>query len=493
MNKLLRPLGGLRLLNREEHPFRCFSSSIDLVFPGRRRRHMATTVTHPPPTESAGSTAAAATADPASVMLERWGCLRGSTPANVAADDNTAAESRTSRGQPLRVALARASPPAISFICFDRGDDGYVIAAHGDSVLFRMSWNDYFVYMAAAGKPPSLTLLPVCDIPMNERCWVSKDRFNDSFRTTGRVFDQQDTGILRLRGGEEAPPLVAQLQIAHEAPFDTAELCVLRPGHGHGEWELKTAVPIVHHDGGGERRHGLEMWQETNVAVPVGDRFMCWANYDLATFLICDMAAADLDNPKLLYVPLPVKPVPPKESDFDDDHHHDELIPWEYFRNIVATGADGGDDIVRFVSIDNRCCCGAPVIRSLCDRSSSAFMVTIWRLALRNAGAGDGGGEPMAWVKEAVLDCEELWAMLAPCDGLPRRVYVVCPFVSSENPDVVWFVACDCDDDEDGKNWTVEIDVRRKMLISVVPLPPHPHSHRCICYGKPLPAKLYGC
>lgn len=413
MNKLLRPLGGLRLLNREEHPFRCFSSSIDLVFPGRRRRHMATTLTHPPPTESAGSTAAAATADPASVMLERWGCLRGSTPANVVADDNTAAESRTSRGQPLRVALARASPPAISFICFDRGDDGYVIAAHGDSVLFRMSWNDYFVYMAAAGKPPSLTLLPVCDIPMNERCWVSKDRFKDSFRTTGRVFDQQDTGILRLRGGdggEEAPPpLVAQLQIAHEPPFDTAELCVLRPGHGHREWELKTAVPIVHHDGGGERRHGMEMWQETNVAVPVGDRFMCWANYDLATFLICDMAAADLDNPKLLYVPLPVKPVPPKESDFDDDHHHDELIPWEYFRNIVA--ADG-DDTVRFVSIDNRCCCGAPVIRSLCDRSSSAFMVTIWRLALRNAG--------------------------------------------------------------DGKNWTVEIDVRRKTLISVVPLPPHP-------------------
>uniref|UniRef100_I1R116 DUF1618 domain-containing protein n=1 Tax=Oryza glaberrima TaxID=4538 RepID=I1R116_ORYGL len=240
-----------------------------------------------------------------SVMLERWGCLRGSTPANVVADDNTAAESRTSRGQPLRVALARASPPAISFICFDRGDDGYVIAAHGDSVLFRMSWNDYFVYMAAAGKPPSLTLLPVCDIPMNERCWVSKDRFKDSFRTTGRVFDQQDTGILRLRGedgGEEAPPpLVAQLQIAQEPPFDTAELCVLRPGHGHPEWELKTAVPIVHHDGGGERRHGLEMWQETNVAVPVGDRFMCWANYDLATFLICDMAAADLDNPKLLY------------------------------------------------------------------------------------------------------------------------------------------------------------------------------------------------
>ena len=393
---------------------------------------MATTLTHPPPTESAGSTAAAATADPASVMLERWRRLSGSTPANVVADDNTAAESRTSRGQPLRVALARASPPAISFICFDRGDDGYVVAAHGDSVLFRMSWNDYFVYMAAAGKPPSLTLLPVCDIPMNEHCWVSKDRFKDSFRTTGRVFDQQDTGILRLRGGdggEEAPPpLVAQLQIAHEPPFDTAELCVLRPGHGHREWELKTAVPIVHHDGGGERRHGMEMWQETNVAVPVGDRFMCWANYDLATFLICDMAAADLDNPKLLYVPLPVKPVPPKESDFDDDHHNDALIPWELFRNIVATA---GDDTVRFVSIDNRCCCGAPVIRSLCDRSSSAFMVTIWRLALRNAG--------------------------------------------------------------DGKNWTVEIDVRRKTLISVVPLPPHPHSHRCIGYGKPLPAKLYGC
>uniref|UniRef100_A0A0E0MGG0 DUF1618 domain-containing protein n=1 Tax=Oryza punctata TaxID=4537 RepID=A0A0E0MGG0_ORYPU len=468
MNKLLRPLGGLTFFNRER-PFRCFSSIDLVVFPGHRRRHMGTTVTHPRPRESAGSAAAA---DPASVMLDRWGCLRGSS-ANVVTDNNTVAESRTSRGQPLRVALARAPPPAISFICFDRGEDGGGSKLDGNSVSTHVMTTS-----AAVDQPPSLSLLPVCDIPMNKRCWRNKDRFKDKFTTTDRNGSD----------GEEAAPLVAQLQIAHEPPFDTAELCLLRPGQR--EWELKTAVPIVvHHDGGGERRHGLEMWQETNVAVPVGDRFMCWANYDLSTFLFCDMATA-ADHPKLLYVPLPVKPVPPKESDFDDNYH-DELIPWEYFRNIVA-GADG-DHIVRFVSIDNRCCCGAPVIRSLCERSSSAFMVTMWSLALRNAGDGESDGEPMAWVKEAVLDCEELWAMLAPCKGLPRRVYVVCPFVSSENPDVVWFVARsdDIDDDEDGKIWTLEIDVRRKTLISVVPLSRHPHGY--LNYGKPLPAKLHGC
>jgi hypothetical protein len=105
----------------------------------------------------------------------------------------------------------------------------------------------YFLYRAAAaatGQPPSLSLLPACHIPMYGReCDV-----NDPFQQK-RVFDEMDTGLLLCRGrdgGDEV--LVAQLQVVHKAPFDTAELCVLSPGAR--DWELKEVVPIVHNNEG---------------------------------------------------------------------------------------------------------------------------------------------------------------------------------------------------------------------------------------------------
>jgi hypothetical protein len=55
---------------------------------------------------------------------------------------------------------------------------------------------------------------------------------------------------------------------------------------------------------------------------------------------------------------------------------------------------------MRFVSIEPRCCCGR-LGRSSCARSRFAFKVTTWTLTLTM-------DEPMTWVKEGVLDCEEL-------------------------------------------------------------------------------------
>jgi hypothetical protein len=187
-----------------------------------------------------------------------------------------------------------------------------------------------------------------------------------------------------------------------------------------------------------------------------------------------------------------VKAVPPKENEWDDDDEHEEQISWMYYHSIgggatppPGTYADAAA-AVRFVSIDRRCCCGAHVIRSACEHSGSAFTVTTWTLALTTT-----GDEPMTWVKEGVLYCEEFWALLAGCDeGLPRRAWPECPVVNSEKPDVVCFLVAEgMDSQRNGKIWALEVDMRRKTLISVVPCPPHPY--RRINYVNCLAAKLH--
>ncbi|KAJ1274698.1 hypothetical protein BS78_05G081700 [Paspalum vaginatum] len=437
---LLRRFGGtgrwpdvLSLLHHQERPFhrREFSPLLQSrrsppigLLQSRRHGSSVTPPREPP---------CPAPAHPSWAVLERWGCPRDST-ANAAA---AVAESHNSSGRPLRISLALAPPPAMSFLNFEWGsrdrrrrqaragndDSLYVIEAHGDSALVRTRHcsdpvSDYFVYRAPAGRQPSLSLLPACGIDMYVRDYFGNE---GCVSRKARYFDHMDTGLLMLRG-EDDEPLVAQLQLAYAAPFNTAELCVLRPCRG---WELNDAVPVVHTDGGGN--HDLERWQETHAVVPVGGRFLCWVNYDLSTFLVCDMA--EHESPTLRYVPLPVMPVPPKEEDDGDDYQ--EQPSWLYHRTIGAVGAGA----VRFVSIDSRCCCGAHVVRSMCTHSSSAFMVTAWTLAVTT------GGEPMAWVKECVLDCEELWE-LASNMGLPvpRGLEVSCPVVSLENPNVICLI-----------------------------------------------------
>uniref|UniRef100_A0A0D9XTC2 DUF1618 domain-containing protein n=1 Tax=Leersia perrieri TaxID=77586 RepID=A0A0D9XTC2_9ORYZ len=399
-----------------------------------------------------------------------------------------AAECPTSwGGQPMRGAIDRAAPRR-------RRSPSSATTSLPPAASTNVSNNtNYFVYKAGAaacgaGQPPSLSRLPACDIPMKERDCDCDHEYHVSHHTdcdTEREFRQGNTGILQLRGWSSSslPPLVAQLQPSFDAPFDTAELCVLCPGSQN--WELKTEVPIVHGGEGEERRHDLERWTVTNVTVPIGGRYLCWANYDLATFLVCDMVdAIDNDSPKLHYVPLPVKAMPSLRNDFDEDDYHEKQPRWHYNRTI---GAGAGADTVWFVSMDNRCCCGVTVTTSLCAHSSSAFTVTMWSLDLRT-------NSQMAWVKEAVIDCEEIWALLAAsCKGFPRSVQVISPIVSLENPDVVCFVAYHDLQDTNIRDvwemWTLEIDMRRKTLISVVPYPPHPN--RWLHHSIHLPAKLH--
>ncbi|KAF8711105.1 hypothetical protein HU200_029111 [Digitaria exilis] len=193
----------------------------------------------------------------------------------------------------------------------------------------------------------------------------------------------------------------------------------------------------------------MQRWL-TDVAVPVGDRFLCFVDY-MRGFLLCDMADADdVAALELRHVALPVKP----PVSFDDDG---ERPTTQMFRNIAAASATA----VRFVTVDRRCCCGGLGV-STCERGQFLFKVTMWTLSLTTTVA--------TWVKDGELDCEELWAMPGYHGSLPRTEWPTLPVVSCDDPDVVRFVLHNAYgyNGEDRKVWVLEIDMRKKALRSVV-------------------------
>ncbi|KAF8653751.1 hypothetical protein HU200_061865 [Digitaria exilis] len=202
----------------------------------------------------------------------RWILLEPYVNSNVSEpsipDAKTTAASCTSTGQSFSVSFAPAAPPATSTYCCEwiggspgdnlTGDDEsknlHIIAVHDDCALIQMTppesrfysrydnTCDYFLYEAGAGRTPCLSLLP--------GCYFSKQLDHDDNRqvpgritdTTPRSLDASNTALLRLVDGEL---LVGELELLR--PYDTADLCVLRPGR---EWEV-TPLTIAHHGGGG--------------------------------------------------------------------------------------------------------------------------------------------------------------------------------------------------------------------------------------------------
>ncbi|XP_021316309.1 uncharacterized protein LOC8073664 [Sorghum bicolor] len=415
---------------------------------GLRRRsiHLVPSLVQPREPSDDDSPSATSAKDPSWVLLNPGGCRRvfREDDDSMADHNETLAESRTSTGQHhLRVSFRLTAPPAISFLCYDyagtvpddeKNHELAVIASHGDSILLRLRMTrrerrdgrgmpltfDHFVYRAGTGtRPPSLTLLPELSFP----------------RKYGRRrFLEGDTGVLR-RGEDDL--LVAQLDTGHhdDRP-DLANLCVLRVGRS--EWEHKCAVPIVHED-------GVELMgtlSGPDMTIPVGDRFLCGVCFYVGV-VVCDMA--EEASPKLRHVRLPVY--------YDPSYYTNDLPPLTESKSMGAAGPSA----VRFVAVEPRCCCGRHG-RSSCPRSSFAFTVTTWTLTLTM-------DEPMAWVKDGVLDCEELWAMPG-YEGLPR-VHLQSPVVSLDNPDVVCFKV----GGRHGGNqnaWMIEVDMRRKVLLAAV-------------------------
>ncbi|TVT96827.1 hypothetical protein EJB05_57966, partial [Eragrostis curvula] len=177
-------------------------------------------------------------------------------------------------------------------------------------------------------------------------------------------------------------------------------------------------------------------WQ-TDEVVAVGDRTLCWVDY-VHGFLVCDDIGATPPN-KLRYVALPF--VPPTWPSINDRPY----MRWS--RALVAAGGAGDprSDHVR-------------------ARGRSAFTVTIWTLNLTT----HRDSETLTWVKDRVVDCDELWGLLG-YEGLPR-VDMEYPIVSLEVPDIVFFrVNSVYQSDIETKVWVVEVDTRRKVLISVFP------------------------
>jgi hypothetical protein len=215
--------------------------------------------------------------------------------------------------------------------------------------------------------------------------------------------------------------------------------------------------------GAGGKVHLLRDWWQTVAVIPVGDRYLCWLNY-LTGFLLCNMAADQASPPKLRYVRLPADLVGDDDEEANEEYtrNNDDPPSMKRSRNMCAAGAGA----VRLASVDSRCCCGGPG-SSTCKRSRFAFTVTTWTLKLRTTMAE----EPMTWVQDGVLDCDELWVL--PEYGSLPRVPLEYPVVSSDDPDVVCFrvrndYSCYLDD-KDRKVWLLEVDTRRKRLRSVLP------------------------
>ncbi|CAL5009721.1 unnamed protein product [Urochloa decumbens] len=381
-----------------------------------------------------------------------------------ASDAKTRAASCGSSGKPFSVSLRVAAPPACCSLHLDwlgGGGGGQrrhgknssaksepekdirVIAGHDDALLIRMrvpdpnpttTTFDYFIYEAgAARRPPSLSLLPGCNIP-------EQFGYRNPYDPTPRFrhLSMHNTGILRRRGD-----LLAMCQLektCHPPIYDTAELCMLRIGVGD-QW-INRRLPIVE---GSTSSSKLQPWRMRHyipqAAVPVGNRFLCWVDYNHG-FILCDMGMAaaaaeeEVETPKLLrYVPLPAVTPPPR---------HDDGYRWPH--GCYTLGA-AGPDIARFVSVSPRRCGDGSI--------SSSFNVTTWTMTLSTE-------EATAWVKDddVVLDCDDLIRNPNPNPGDNKHLLVEYPIVSSDDPDVIYFKV---------GAMAAAINTRTNKLLPVVP------------------------
>ena len=193
----------------------------------------------PQPQPPSGSPAAAASYPP-------WVLLECRCSAAGDEDDGgdawTAAACRTSAGDPIRASVRVAAPPAESQVCLQVKDRSYavVVAAHGDSVLIAVGFNqyerqpEYFVYSAGAGaaRPPSIYLLPPC------HCYHDEESAGSRRSDSPRYLHPDATGLIVRPGGDDGDGLVvAPLTVVSASDDDwstpkAAELLLLRRGRG---------------------------------------------------------------------------------------------------------------------------------------------------------------------------------------------------------------------------------------------------------------------
>uniref|UniRef100_A0A0E0IYT6 DUF1618 domain-containing protein n=1 Tax=Oryza nivara TaxID=4536 RepID=A0A0E0IYT6_ORYNI len=382
----------------------------------------------------------------------------------------TEATSRSSSGHLVRVSFR----PELSFRCSPCGKDGPsmdLVADHDDHsvVLLEMRYDkegydefgiDYFVYNYAAAdddgddddppRPPSLSLLPSYWDPLDEdeRSWRQDPKVHQ--------LDADSTGLLRRRRRRhgEDDLVVAELITTRESEsskLEEVKLLVLRSG----EWSV-TRAEIIHDGSKGEE---LSYW-ETDMAVPVGDRRLCWVDLYRGVIL-CGDDLFDEIPPRLQYVPLPVEaPAGEFEEDSDDESTRRCLMA---SRIVCATG---GGATLKFIDVFPHCCCGDPGA-TLCDHSRNAFVINIWTLRID----GDGDHTMSSWTMDAMIDATELWSLDAYA-GIPR-VIPEYPVISTDDADVICFLVTEPYNHKQGKpyfertTWEMTMDTKNKTLLSV--------------------------
>ncbi|EEC67772.1 hypothetical protein OsI_35310 [Oryza sativa Indica Group] len=305
-----------------------------------------------------------------------------------------------------------------------------LVADHDDHsvVLLEMRYDkegydefgiDYFVYNYAAAdddgddddppRPPSLSLLP--------SYWDPLDEDERRRRQDPKVhqLDADSTGLLRRRRRRhgEDDLVVAELITTRESEsskLEEVKLLVLRSG----EWSV-TRAEIIHDGSKGEE---LSYW-ETDMAVPVGDRRLCWVDLYRGVIL-CGDDLFDEIPPRLQYVPLPVE-APAGEFEEDSD-----------------------DESTR---------------RCLMASSSSSTI------------DGDGDHTMLSWTMDAMIDATEFWSLDAYA-GIPR-VIPEYPVISTDDADVICFLVTEPYNHKQGKpyfertTWEMTMDTKNKTLLSV--------------------------
>uniref|UniRef100_A0A0E0MD16 DUF1618 domain-containing protein n=1 Tax=Oryza punctata TaxID=4537 RepID=A0A0E0MD16_ORYPU len=385
--------------------------------------------------------AAATGGYPGWVMLEPYATFEhevdDSEYSNSGGVKITEVASRSSDGHVVRVSFRLDAPPAASqltFHCSPCSSYEYgahwpsmnVVAAHGDSVHASRD-------ALREGRRSKKWSLIGIRVPSRTGCGEVAPASSCAAAAT-------TTRSSWWRSSEEH----------RRDTLEGAELVVLRSG----EW---SATPIIHDDGKGEE---LSYW-ETDMAVPVGDRLLCYVDLYRGVIL-CDDEFDEAPH-RLRYVSLPVEAPAGAFDDMYDRHGSNQRYSQITTRTVSAIDGGGAGVALRFVDIFPRCCCGSKGA-TYCDHSSNAFVINIWTVTIDDA-------DDMAWTMDSMIDATELWSLDAYA-GIPRN-FPLYPIVSIDDPNLICLIVAEerkrgTDYGVGEMVWKIMMDTSSKVMVMVM-------------------------
>uniref|UniRef100_A0A0E0F321 DUF1618 domain-containing protein n=1 Tax=Oryza meridionalis TaxID=40149 RepID=A0A0E0F321_9ORYZ len=361
------------------------------------------------------------------------------------------AEAHASNDELVRVSLDLRAPPAMSRLSVHLAKPrrmysfDSVVAAQRNTVLLSLEIDfkgiadsvsyaiDYFICRASPSGP-SLSLLPRFYPTQREYDAAPDDSWMKSRHL--RMRDAASIGLL-LTGPQGF--VVAQLNnyppnVDHDADAPLAAE-IFRFRSDSGEWEAKIATAR----GGKAKMGAISFWLSHQV-LPFTS-YLCWMDYHRG-IILCDV---NHENPDLQYISLPVDPVP--RSCAED---------WwtacpRASRTVCVTNYDNKMKFVSVVRSDG-VLCGA-------SKPGTSFSIAIWTLWQ--------GYDEMEWVKESVIESDEIWAMEGYNNQPLPHIAPQFPLLSMENPHIIHFVLRerDCFDDKT-MIWFVTVDIVGKKVLS---------------------------